>query len=443
MSSRYPQSKQLTSYYRIFLTLFIFFTSFQFANHQNFAGWGNYPHFLDLLQYPPKESGCQKGLSIPTCLELNYGQKCPAAIDGMLVLRTNWFANETLEMMEGISPNLPCQSIIKLYKHEAFTFRIHFAESIGKEYFLSINEIYPGESGVFLKSEAGLRRLLDFSDIAQNTRDRSSLEVGIDCRMTSFKISLDSKSFDFKAPEPIHRVLLKIDQLPSTDPILEPATLVDRVEVKEIREDGTSKTIAEGDFNNIPDFFDLSLHSWLHQDSAAYIFLSFLLLAATAFLFDWLLVLILGTDGLVTMNLSGLFFVLLPFQGVTLSVLRASLALPFISVLYCICMLAIAKFFLIARHGIVVHPLSRSRKRQLVQFGLFGLGMAVYGIAVVDIWVELIGEYHFSRSISILLVLTPLFIILGGLLSARAYPGMLWFASVTQFFSFYFNSDLL
>ena len=438
MKPQYPPIRSFPLYYRLFLVFFIFFAGFQFLNDQAFLGWGNYTRFRELLQYSP-ELGHHKGLSFLTSSDSGYGSNYNNAIDGMLVLRPSF----TIDMKEGISPNLPCRSIIRLHKLNAFVFRIYFAASRGKKYFLTFNESYPRESGVFLESETGSRQLLDLSDIARNTRKSSSLEVTIDCRKDSLNVQLDSKCFELKAPEPIHGALLKINLLPSKN--VNPnniRVLVDRVEVKEIREDGTSKTIVEGDFHNVPVFFNLLDNSGLNQDSRAYMFLSFFLLAAVAFLFDWLLALMLRSSDLRLMNLSGLFFVLLPFQGVILSVVRAILALPFVSVLYCMCMLVIAKFFIVVRCGFVVSPFLRSRMGQMVQFVLFGLGLAVYGVVAVKIWLELIGKSGFSQSTATLCIFTPPLIIVGGLLITRAYPGMLWFASIAQFFCLYFLQNL-
>ena len=433
-----PQSRQFKVYSGIFLSLFILFAGFQFFLHQHFVDRANYPHFLGLLRYPP-ETGRHKGFNFPGCPEGSHDDNCPTAIDGTLLCRNDRISQATLGMMEGISPELPCRSTVGFNKRKGFTFRIHFAGSAGKEYFLTLNESSPDESGVFLESEAGLRKLLDLTDVARSTVDSSSLEVTIDCRKDSFLVTLGSRGFEHKVEEPIDRVLLKIDQLPSTDDNSRDwATLVDRVAVKEIRGDGPSRTIAVGDFHNVPLFFNLPAHSGFHQDSRATMFLAFLLLAVAAFLVDWLLALTLTTGVLASMSMSGLFFVLLPFQGVILSLLRASLALPFIQVLYCICMLAIAKFILILRYGLVASPLRPSQSFQRVQIGLLGLGMALYGIVLVNIWGELTGEYHFSQSLATLFVSTPPLVILGGILSARAYPGMLWFALVAQFFSVYF-----
>lgn len=164
---------------------------------------------------------------------------------------------------------------------------------------------------------------------------------------------------------------------------------------------------------------------------------AFLLLAAAAFLFDWLLALLLGAGGQSSIGVSGLSFILLPLQGVVLFALSAYLALPFVPVLLCICMLAMAKVILLLRYGLVATPHQASRRDQWAKSGLFMCGMVVYGIAVGEIWGELRGYYHFSQALSALFVFTPLLIIAGGLLSTRAFPGSLWLASVAQFFSHY------
>ena len=73
-----------------------------------------------------------------------------------------------------------------------------------------------------------------------------------------------------------------------------------------------------------------------------------------------------------------------------------------------------------------------------MQFLLLVSGMAVYACAASTVWGELTGEYSFSGSLAILLVLTPPLIVVGVYSATPTYPAMLWFASVSQFFTFYF-----
>ena len=384
-----------------------------------------------MLQYPP-ESSRHEGLSFSACPD--WGFECPTVIDGKLILR----ASVALDMIEGISPDLPCRSIIRLVRHKTFTFRIYFAESSGKKYYLSLDEFYPAGSGVFLESETGPRMLLDLSQAVEDRSAASSIEVTIDCRADSISLTLGTERFEVEAPQSIHRALLVIDQLPSSRlaSLEGPSSLVDRVAVKELREDGTFEMIAEGDFQNVPVFFNLSSHSGLRQDSKTYLFLAFLLLAVAAFLFDRLLAVIASSGVLAPLRLSGLLFALLPLQGVILFALRAFLALPFVSVLFCICMVAIVKFFLLLRHGLADSLIQASRRERLIEFGLLGVGMTAYGAAAVEIWVELTGNYHLSPVLTTLFVFIPPLTIVGGLLSERARPGFLWLACMAQFFSF-------
>ena len=196
------------------------------------------------------ESSNHKGLRFSNCLTQGYA--CPAVVDGKVIVRNV----NTLDMLEGISPSIPCTSTIRLNRCKSFLFRIYFAASSGKEYFLLFDEFFPEESGIFLDSGVPPSKLYDLSEIVRNTKNISSLDITIECRNNSFAISLGNNRFDITSPEPVHRALLKFNQLPSVQLMGIPSTLVDRVVVSESLEDGTSKTIAEGDFLNVPFFCD-------------------------------------------------------------------------------------------------------------------------------------------------------------------------------------------
>lgn len=343
MKSHFRISKEWMTFCGFFLFLFMIFTALQVTFHDNFAGWSNHKKFLHLLQYRPV-SGQSNGLRFSACPE--WDLSCHTAIDGTLMLKNNCFSHDSLELMNSISPNLPCRTIIQFVKYTEFNFRIHFAASQRDEYFLSVNALHPEESGIFIKSETGHKMLFDLSEITRNTRYFSSLEIAIVCRKDSFTVNLGSRSIELEAPEPVNRADLRISSLPCGLSFANScATFVDRVAVYETGRDGTFNPVAESDFQRAPFFRNFSVSSGLNCESRTYLFISFLLLAVTALLFDFLLAFVLGTTSIASMSLYGFLFVLLPFQAAILSFLRTTLALPFSSLLYCFCLVACVKFF--------------------------------------------------------------------------------------------------
>ena len=426
-------SPQLTFYRHLFAFLFLLFVGAHFLCHPYLAGWSNYTTFLDLLSYQPKHSS-YKGLTFSSVLE----EDTYNAFEGIVLLNNQ--ARHKIEMRSDISPRPPYRVACLIRKQEKYCsgFIIYFAATdMGKYYLLYNSCPQPNfgrknvvESGIFLESGLKHEKIIDLSEVAGTSKADSTLLVEIECRRDFFEVKVDSMSFKLSAQEPIQKGLLKIDSSPLVENIF-----IDRVEVEEIMPDGTARTVAVGVFHMAPIFLDLPLWLGIGPDSRAFRLLAFALLAAVAFLFDELLALVLKRRKISSMSLSGIFLLLLPLQGVLLFILRASLALPFICTLLCVCMLAVAKFILVARYGFIMPVEVWEGQKYRVVLLIFGVLLYV-AVALGAVYAQ-VSEYSLSEPLVLCIIIGPLFILAGGVLSSYSYPRSALFASVLQYFIYF------
>ena len=407
-----------TLYRRLFLALFLLFAAAQLLGHPYLANWDNDSHFRDVLAYP-SEQGRHTGLVFSDARPIMHSLY---SVDGLAILDVD----DTLELSPDLSVTPSTRSTIQIRTQENNAFRIDFAASAGKTYYLSYCDVYPEESGVYLGTEHSADKLIDLAEFAQNFKAGSTLRMELDCRRNSFKLNIGPESFESNAPQPIKQISLRITSSPYVV-----FTFVDKVKVQAIKPDGTAGTVASGDFHRAPLFFDLPLKAGMDPDSRGFGLLAFVLLAGFAFLFDELLVLLAMLKNRLSTDLPSLLFLLLPLQGVLLFVLRASLALPFICLLLCLFVLAAAKFVLIARWG-----LTTGRGTRRIRPALIAAGLVLYGMAMWQMRAEWIMHSGVPGPLAFCALTAPLFVFTGALYLSLYYSSSTLLVTVPQYFSY-------
>lgn len=330
---------ECTYYNKSFVFLFFLFAGVYFFLHPYIAHWDDYIHIRKILSYPSERSSYQGLIFGHRDGVSNFAPVC--AVDGVVILENG----QTVELKRDISLELPCRFTIRIKSSNETSFRIYFTETQKEKYYFKYNINCPNECGVYSESERMPVKHIEFVKIEQSERANSDLNIEIICRKESFDVNIGRVCLEFETKAPVQKSLLKIDSLPNG------MTLLDMVKVEEILPDGSTRTVAAGDFHITPLFLDLPLSLGMNVNSRILRLLAFALLAIVALLFDNLLAMGLRSRSLSSMPLYEMLFLLLPFQGVILFILRAFLSIPFSCALLCILMVFMAKFIQMLRWG--------------------------------------------------------------------------------------------
>ncbi len=219
---------------------------------------------------------------------------------------------------------LPMTMRVRLRKQLSDDFRLAFAESAGGRLVLAYNK-RPRRSGVFQEQGGTSRKILELGSVARETPAGSPLAVQIMATKRKVLIRMAGRQFSFSPTTLLGEGLLDLRKGSGASRVL-----VDRVTVWRGAED-PRHVLLDADFHRSPLLLDLAGEMESPRDSTLFRLLAFLLLAASALLFEFLLGRILATLGVSAGRTPILLTLSLPTSLAVLLAVRGIFALPYLA----------------------------------------------------------------------------------------------------------------
>ncbi|MFC1890174.1 SGNH/GDSL hydrolase family protein [Thermodesulfobacteriota bacterium] len=271
------------------------------------------------------------------------------AADGVVILGYE----DLFELEELILPQPPCRFTIRIRERsqDYISFKVYFGESSRGDYYFQYNDQHYSMNGIYIKNQQEPDRIIDSTELVYPLRESSYLNIVIDYDGHSLKVAINDQAIEAELSERIDKLYLKIvpDWAHYTGH-LNPL-LVDKIEIQEIRSNGTINNLAGSDFQISPVFYDLPRNLNLDTNTIFFRLVTYGLFLFIAFLIDQVFLRIMSFRNNSSITSSTLLFLTFPTQGAILFIIRSCLALPHTSVFFSILTLGIVKFILIEKYG--------------------------------------------------------------------------------------------